>query len=135
MGRRKAPLAPGICPGGAVGADELPRDAWRREVGEETGQDLRAGRLVALDYVPATQTSAEGDNRVYDGGLVTGETPIALLPDELSAYRFVPREQLHEYLTAHGVRRAHAVLDAVANGTTADLVCGRPADLSTDTPQ
>ncbi|MFF1420613.1 NUDIX domain-containing protein [Streptomyces sp. NPDC058280] len=123
--RDRAPHSWGLV-GGSVEAGELPRAAWQREVAGETGLHLRPGRLLAVDYVPATEAGAEGYNRVYDGGTIAPGTEI-VLPDELAEYRFILPEALDLYLTAHGVRRTLAALEALATGTTADLVHGYPA--------
>ncbi|WP_326812437.1 NUDIX hydrolase [Streptomyces scopuliridis] len=103
-------------------------EAWTREVAEETGLRLQPGRLLAVDYVPATKTSAEGYNYVYDGGVIRPDTAIVLPEQELLGYAFVSPRDLERHLTPHAVRRVLAALDALAKGTTADLVRGYPAD-------
>ncbi|WP_327233892.1 NUDIX hydrolase [Streptomyces sp. NBC_01317] len=113
--------------GGSVMEYELPLAAWRREVAGETGLDLHPGRLLAVDYVPATETGAEGYNLVYDGGTIASDTKIVLPEHELAGYGFIPPEALDLHLTAHSTRRTRAALEALATGTTADLVLGYPA--------
>ncbi|MGW6238384.1 NUDIX domain-containing protein [Streptomyces sp. NPDC055094] len=121
----RAPLSWGLV-GGSAKADERPMVAWRREVARETGLHLDPIRLLAVDYVPATETDAEGVNYLYDGGTIAPDTEI-VLPDELLEYRFVLPEALDGHLTAHSARRMRAALAALAAGTTADLVLGHPA--------
>ncbi|RYJ28817.1 hypothetical protein CU044_2578 [Streptomyces sp. L-9-10] len=78
--------------------------AWRREVVRGAGLHLNPVRLLAVDYVPATETTAEGFNYLYDGGTIAPDTEI-VLPDELLEYRFVLPEALDVHLTAHSARR------------------------------
>jgi 8-oxo-dGTP diphosphatase len=46
-------------PGGAAEADESPRQTAWREVQEELGLDVRIGKLMCVDYVPATSARPE----------------------------------------------------------------------------
>ncbi|MFD3909993.1 NUDIX domain-containing protein [Streptomyces sp. NPDC058603] len=121
----RAPHSWGLV-GGSAAANELPLAAWQREVAGETGLHLSPVRLLAEDYVPATSTYAEGYNRVYDGGTIAPDTQV-VLPDELLEYRFILPEALDVHLTAHSARRTRAALEALAAGTTVDLVLGYPA--------
>ncbi|MFD7224849.1 NUDIX domain-containing protein [Streptomyces sp. NPDC059892] len=110
--------------GGSVGEHEGLREAWAREVLEETGLSLRPGRLLVNDEVPASGDNAKGINWVYDTAPLPDTTEIALPLDQLSDYAYVPRDRLGDYLTEHGTRRANAVLDAVAQGTVLELEYG-----------
>ncbi|MFE4535813.1 NUDIX domain-containing protein [Streptomyces scopuliridis] len=122
----RAPLSWGLV-GGSAEAGELPMVAWRREVARETGLYLSPGRLLVVDYVPATETGAEGFNYLYDGGGTIAPDTEIVLPDELLEYAFIAPEALDVHLTAHSARRTRAALAALAAGTTADLVLGHPA--------
>lgn len=122
----KAPQSCGLVGGSAEG-DELPLTAWKREVAEETGLRLTPGRLLVNDYVPRNGTTAEGYNYVYDGGVLAPDTEIVLPPEELVGYALVPPAELESRMTAHGVRRTLAALEALVRGTVADLVYGFPA--------
>src|SRR5882724_11913642 len=57
-------------PGGLLEADESPRQAAHREVYEEIGVRLRVGRLLTIDYKPATAERPACLQFVFDGGLV-----------------------------------------------------------------
>ena len=117
-------------PGGAVEADESPRDAAVREVVEELGIHRNPGRLLALDYVPADpdRGRTEGLIVVFDGGVVTDPATLRLPPDELSEHAFVDPAELHHYLPALQTRRALAALRARATGRTAYLEDGHHPD-------
>src|SRR3954464_3768886 len=61
-------------PGGVVEADEPPKAACRREVGEETGLDLVVGRLLVVDWVPAQGVWGDALNLIFDGGIIDSAT-------------------------------------------------------------
>lgn len=118
-------------PGGTIESDtgESPRRAARRETLEEIGLDREPGRLLAVDWVL-------GPDRpplmayVYDGGVLDADDckAIRLQESELLSWRFVPREELTDYLPGALGHRVLAALDALADGsTTAELENGRPA--------
>jgi 8-oxo-dGTP diphosphatase len=113
-------------PGGMVEEDESPGTAVVREIAEELGIERAAGRLLAVDYVPAgsSRTGVEGLILVFDGGVIDDPGPIRLPADELSAWEFVEPERLGDYLTALLARRAVAALAARAAGSTVYLEDG-----------
>lgn len=111
-------------PGGAVEADESPAAAARREVAEELGLDITPGRLIALDYVPATAVRTEGLITVFDGGDLHDLSAVTLPADELSDAAFVAAAELASYLPALQTRRAHAALAARRDGAVAYLEDG-----------
>ncbi|MFJ1580437.1 NUDIX domain-containing protein [Streptomyces sp. NPDC088182] len=110
--------------GGSVRESEGLREAWTREVLGETGLSLSPGRLLVTDEVPASRDNAKGINWVYDTSPLPDTTEITLPQGELSEYAYVSRDNLGEYLTEHGTRRANAVLDALAQGATLELEYG-----------
>ncbi|MEM7133834.1 MAG: NUDIX hydrolase [Chloroflexota bacterium] len=87
-------------PGGAVEANESPLQACIREVKEELGLDIVPQRLLSVIYKPESDTSTEALSFIFYGGLLsTTEIEQIVLPeDELSEYRFVPPEQVRQYL-------------------------------------
>lgn len=99
-------------PGGHAMPGEDHLAAAVREVAEETGLVIAPTRVLAIDYVSATATSAEGLNVVFDGGTVPAGTPIGIQTDELDGCRWVPLDDLANYTVpeqAARIRRAHAV--------------------------
>ena len=77
-------------PGGVMEADgETPWDACRREVREECGIDVRAGRLACTDFRPARPGRPGGIRYLFDCGQADDDAlaAITLQPDEISEYR------------------------------------------------
>ena len=77
-------------PGGVMEADgETPWDACRREVREECGIDVRAGRLACTDFRPARPGRPGGIRYLFDCGRADDAAlaAIALQPEEIAEYR------------------------------------------------
>jgi ADP-ribose pyrophosphatase YjhB (NUDIX family) len=92
-------------PGGRVEHDESPATAASREVDEELGLPRAPRRLLALDYVSATDA--------------------LIVVNELSDARFVEPDRLDELLPRLKARRARAALEARAAGCAVYLEDGR----------
>jgi 8-oxo-dGTP diphosphatase len=77
-------------PGGVMEADgETPWQACRREVREECGIDVRAGRLACMDFRSPRPGRPGGIRFLFDCGRVADEAlaGIVLQPEEISEYR------------------------------------------------
>jgi ADP-ribose pyrophosphatase YjhB (NUDIX family) len=77
-------------PGGVMEADgETPWDACRREVREECGIDVRAGRLACTDFRPARPGRPGGIRYLFDCGRADDAAlaAITLQPAEIEEYR------------------------------------------------
>ena len=77
-------------PGGVMEADgETPWDACRREVREECGIDVRAGRLACTDFRPARPGRPGGIRYLFDCGRADDAAlgAITLQPEEIAEYR------------------------------------------------
>ena len=77
-------------PGGVMEADgETPWEACRREVREECGIDVRAGRLACTDFRPARPGRPGGIRYLFDCGRADDAAlaAIALQPEEIAEYR------------------------------------------------
>ena len=61
---------------------------------------------------------------VYDGGVILDPTAIRLPNDELASFRFVAVDELAGLLEERVVRRVRAALEALADGSTAELENG-----------
>jgi len=77
-------------PGGVMEADgETPWEACRREVREECGIDVRAGRLACTDFRPARPGRPGGIRYLFDCGRADDAAlaAITLQPAEIEEYR------------------------------------------------
>jgi 8-oxo-dGTP pyrophosphatase MutT (NUDIX family) len=120
-------------PGGALEDGEYPWDAACREVKEELGIDVRPGRLLAVDWVPAQPDGRPAlANFLFDGGLVDRDTAarqLHLQAGELAEWRLTAPGEWDTLLAPHMARRVRACTDALATGVTAYLHHGRrPTD-------
>ena len=108
--------------------DESPRQAARREVGEELGLDRAPGPLLGVDWVPARPERSEGLIVVFDGGELGPEdcAAIRLQREELQAWEFVDVAEAQERLPPLLARRLAACIAARAAGRTVYLENGLP---------
>jgi 8-oxo-dGTP pyrophosphatase MutT (NUDIX family) len=113
-------------PGGAVEADESPRDAARREVREELGLDLPVGRLLCLEWQGPEPDRTESVMHVYDGGELPVDVVLVLPAEELASYAFVPEPDLDDHLVPRLARRVRAALRALEEGRLVELERGEP---------
>jgi 8-oxo-dGTP diphosphatase len=115
-------------PGGVMEADgETPWEACQREVREEVGLSVEAGRLVAVDFLRRKPSKPGGLRFLFDCG-VLDEAQVArivLQEDELSEFRFAVPGQALELLSGPLRRRVGAALKAGDKGC-AYLEDGRP---------
>ncbi len=100
----------------------LPTQAIIREVKEETGLDLKAPKLLTIEYLQA-EDPVRGDSIAFtfDGGVLS-ETDIAsivLPPDEISEYGFFSLEGCVELLGPEHRARVEAVEKARGLGVLA----------------
>jgi 8-oxo-dGTP diphosphatase len=121
-------------PGGVMEADgETPWDACRREVREECGIDVRAGRLACMDFRRPHPGRPGGIRFLFDCGAVDGESlaAIAVQPEEISEYRLLPLPQAISLLRRPIRRRVRAAssgsgLVYLEDGRPVPGIGGRP---------
>jgi 8-oxo-dGTP pyrophosphatase MutT (NUDIX family) len=116
-------------PGGGLEHGEYPFQAAAREVKEETGLDLRPGRLLAVDWMPPQQDGRPAlINLLFDGGTLDTRVPpeVRLQDGELTAWTMAAPCEWDGLLAPHMARRIRACTAALAAGTTAYLQNGWP---------
>ena len=113
-------------PGGAVEADESPRDAAVRELKEELGLSCLIGGLLAIDWVPPRPDRTEGLMMVFDGGLLPAQEAAAIRvpPEELRGFAFCTAEEAAQRLSPLLTRRVAACVAARSAGQTVYLENG-----------
>jgi 8-oxo-dGTP diphosphatase len=102
-------------PGGMMEADgETPWEACRREVAEETGLAVEAGRLVVVDFLRSRGRKPGGMRFLFECGRFDAAffDHIVLQDDEISEYRLVARSTALELLSGPLRRRVSASFDA-----------------------
>jgi ADP-ribose pyrophosphatase YjhB (NUDIX family) len=80
-------------PGGIMEADgETPWEACQREVREECGLDVSAGRLACMDFRRPREGNSGGIRFLFDCGAQPDSAlaGIVLQPEEISAHRLLP---------------------------------------------
>jgi 8-oxo-dGTP diphosphatase len=119
-------------PGGQIEADgETPWEGCRREVLEETGLTVSAGRLVCVDFLRPRPGKPGGLRFVFDCGVahVGDDHPIVLQAEEIGDYRWAEPDEADRLLSGPVGRRVRLSLGAT---TTRYLEDGRPVAGVTD---
>lgn len=114
-------------PGGMAEANESPLDAARREVTEELGLNVPAGRVLVVDWVAPHGPWDDALAFIFDGGVLTVEQQraISLGDGELSEYRFCPVHRSGQLLRPEAWQRVTNALRALHAKTTYYLQNGR----------
>ncbi len=116
-------------PGGQLEEDgETPWEGCRREVAEETGLAVSAGRLACVDFLRPRTRRAGGIRFLFDCGSLAPAVvvPIVLQEEEISEFAWVTPDVADERLSGPvGRRVAQALLHP---GRTVYLEDGRPVE-------
>ena len=113
-------------PGGVMEADgETPWDACRREVREECGVEVSAGRLACVDFRRPKPGKPGGIRFLFDCGVIDAAAlaAIRLQAEEISAHRLEPVASALTLLRGPIRRRVRA---ACERGGLCYLENGRP---------
>jgi 8-oxo-dGTP diphosphatase len=106
---------------------ETPWEACQREVLEEVGLRVRAGRLIAVDFLRPKPSKPGGMRFLFECGVLdaTHVARIVLQEEELSEFRFVEPMQALQLLSGPLRRRVGAAL-ALDDGESVYLEDGHP---------
>jgi 8-oxo-dGTP diphosphatase len=119
-------------PGGQLEADgESPWEGCRREVLEETGLIVTAGRLVCVDFLRPRPQRPGGLRFLFDCGPIDSAAGdgIALQAEEIADHRWATPEEADDLLSGPVGRR---VAQGLGAATTRYLEDGRPVPGVTD---
>jgi 8-oxo-dGTP diphosphatase len=121
-------------PGGMAEANEPPLEAVRREVREELGLELTAGRLLCVDWVSPHGPWDDTLMFLFDGGTLTAPeiSRLRLLDDELTAYQFCTEAEAAHLLRPYVWRRVQAALRALRTGHVCYLQDGQPVEATAE---
>ena len=108
--------------GGILEHGEPPHVGCRREVAEELGIDIEPGPLLVVGWAGLDGTRPKPIvHFVFDGGVLTDDTPIRLQESELDDYRFVDAGDLACYLPPVISARVAAALRSRGTGAAVYL--------------
>ena len=102
-------------PGGQVEAEgETPWEACRREAREESGVEVRAGRLVCVDFLRPRQERPGGMRFLFDCGALDPDEVgrVRVQPEEIADYRFASLPEALALLSGPLRRRVGAAAGA-----------------------
>jgi 8-oxo-dGTP pyrophosphatase MutT (NUDIX family) len=115
-------------PGGVVEVGESPQVAVAREVEEELGLSLPAGRLLLTDWLPPWSGWDDALCLVFDGGVHEASLLDAMVRQtrEIQTAEFCTVEQAVERCADFTARRITAALASLDGGNPAYTESGRP---------
>ncbi|MBF9067229.1 NUDIX domain-containing protein [Streptacidiphilus fuscans] len=123
------------CPGGVIDPGESPEQAAERELAEETGLHLPAGRLLHIAWACGDGSdlpNMPGVQFYFDHGTVPlPHPPLRLQPDEVRDAAWVAVDDLPAYMGRLRIARLRAALDARTGGEVRILSATR-AELKAD---
>ena len=104
-------------PGGTIEENESPHTACAREVKEELGLENVPLSFVCVGY-ENTKGSGECYQFVFYGGVLNNSqiSQIKLQTTEISKFKFIPRDQTHNYLKRITAERILKCLSAIEDG-------------------
>ncbi len=112
-------------PGGVVDPGESPAACVEREIREELGLDLVAGRLLAVDWLPPYRGWDDAVLFLFDLGVLDADVldPARYLRREIKGAHWVPLDRVGDHIAAYAAR---LVAVAAVAEHTAYLEDGRP---------
>jgi ADP-ribose pyrophosphatase YjhB (NUDIX family) len=111
--------------GGLAEAGEPASAACQRHVLRETGLKVVPRGLLVVHHMPANGAVAEGENNVFDCGVLPSDTDLVLPANEFRGYRWVDPEGLRGLVAPYTEWRINNALAAGEGGPVRYLV-GHP---------
>ena len=113
-------------PGGVVDPGESPATCVEREIEEELGLEVRAGGLVAVNWLPPWRGWDDAHLFLFDLGVFSGELdPSRFLRREIAGAHWVRPQDAAEHVAPYTARMLEAVAE-VPVGTTLYLENSEP---------
>ena len=115
-------------PGGMSEANEPPDETAQRELKEELGLAVEAGKLLVVDWVSPHGPWDDSLMFIFDGGVLSSTqiNDLKLLDGELSAFEFCTKSQVADRLRPYVWRRVQAAIEASETGQIYYVRDGRP---------
>ena len=115
-------------PGGVVEVNESPHHAVSREVHEELGLSIDAGRLALTDWLPPWSGWDDAVCLVFDGGVhdAAVQETIVAQAREIRSARFCTVAEVHTLCADFTARRIDTALANLAGGDAPYSESGRP---------
>lgn len=108
-------------PGGTTEAGEDPRTGCFREVLEEVGLQLPAGRLLLVAHGVNQGIWGDSVSFLYDGGQIPNNTTITVQEEELLGYEWVAPQEMDGYVSPRVADRIRTAIACISDGTTAEV--------------
>jgi 8-oxo-dGTP pyrophosphatase MutT (NUDIX family) len=107
-------------PGGMAEVNEPPRKAAERELVEELGLTITAGRILVLDWIGPHGPWDDQLVFVFDGGTLTGEqlANVRVVDPEISEFAMLEAEEAARRLRPDMAQRLSRARHALSSGAT-----------------
>jgi 8-oxo-dGTP pyrophosphatase MutT (NUDIX family) len=107
-------------PGGMAEANESPRAAAEREVREELGTGITAGRPLVVDWVGPHGPWDDQLVFIFDGGILNADQAdmLSITDNELVGFAFVPPTEACQRLRVDVGQRLNRALDVLTKNVT-----------------
>jgi 8-oxo-dGTP pyrophosphatase MutT (NUDIX family) len=107
-------------PGGMAESNEPPRKAAERELVEELGLTITAGRILVLDWIGPHGPWDDQLVFVFDGGTLTGEqvADLRVIDPEISEFAMLETDEATRRLRPDMAERLSRAQQALSSGST-----------------